>query len=134
LPHEYRCEICNAPSVARRKDARQCKPCNLLKVLEYLRGKYKNVRKCRTCGAPYRPCKQKDLSYCGACETRQLGPDYPSHGPCVWCGKPVPRKEAILPTVCRVCLKNPERQDKIVYGLATQQRERIAEFRETLEG
>lgn len=130
MPYEFRCEVCNAPSVAQRSTSKYCKPCGALKILEYTRLKFKRPRKCRTCGASFRPQKATDLAYCGSCVTRQLGD---IEGPeCALCRRPVPRK-SILPTVCLVCLKDPVKQDKIVKLLAKQQTERIVEHRATME-
>lgn len=117
------CCTCGAPSHGRRRDTKHCRPCMALKVLEYLRAKYKRPRVCRTCNQRFRPASQKDLAYCGDCEERQRK-SFLTDQECVMCSRAV-RHTSILPTVCTRCLKDADRQDTVVRLLLKQQRQRI---------
>lgn len=120
------CCTCGGPAKAGRRDTKHCRPCAALKVLEYLRGKYKRARTCRTCNKRFRPASQKDLAYCGPCEQRQQ-PGELTGTSCALCSRDV-RSGSLLPTVCSLCLKDPDRQDTVVLLLHKQQGQRIKEY------
>lgn len=127
--YELDCSVCGGPGTAARKDAKTCHPCAVLKVLTYLRSRYKRPRECVTCARKYRPASQQDRSLCGACDGQRRPPEplREDAEACLFCRATVPRY-ALHRKVCQCCMKDPTRQTEIVALLSKQQATRIETY------
>jgi hypothetical protein len=131
VSYDISCGTCGCPTTAIRSNQRHCHPCAVLKVLSYLRAKYKRARKCPQCHGAFRPASQKDIALCHACDTVARPEKFKKTRPdaCVFCRGPVP-VGSLHKKICTACMKDPIRQDEVVALLAKQQAERIAEHKD----
>jgi hypothetical protein len=131
VSYELNCVTCGCPTTAVRKNARHCHPCGVLKVLTYLRSRYKRPRKCMGCEARFRPASQNDIALCYSCATAAHGhpPKARKDTVCVFCSGTV-LVGSLHRKICTPCMKNPIRQDEIAALLSKQQVTRIAEHGE----
>lgn len=122
--YELDCVSCGGPGTAARKDAKTCHACAVLKVLTYLRARYKRPRRCVACDTRFRPQTQKDLSLCAGCDRRE---QLPTDAACLFCRATVTHT-ALHRLVCVGCMKDETRQSEIVALLSKQQATRIEQY------
>ncbi len=110
--HILTCEDCLAEVAKRRADAKVCNACRLRRNLTYCAGKFSRAKKCRACGAKFRPLSPHDLRLCGRCHERPGGEQVQ----CVVCGAQGTAAHADVP-VCLTCAKHPARQEDVIVRL-----------------
>lgn len=119
MPFEIACADCGQAYAARRRTAKVCPACRLIRNVTYAAKKFRRVRSCRACGQKYRPIHAQDFSHCGTCTQSHQDT---TAGECGICH----HSKALLPgtRVCVECLKDPELQQKALRGLRKAQAQR----------
>lgn len=127
MAHEYKCCDCGEQSVARRSDAKRCRPCRVLQCLLYTRGKLKRPRKCQGCAKQFRPLRAAGGWLCGECRVSPKTAH--EEFTCTFCKNVRPGVEKL--PVCWPCATDPPTQDRLVKSLRKGQRDRKARHGDT---
>lgn len=115
----YKCEGCSAPATAKRRNAKYCTVCRLVKNVMFIKD---NSKKCWLCESKFAPLERNDV-FCGTCDE-----DAPrgNTGTCSLC-----QAEAQLYrddiSVCVPCMKDPEQRPLLLRALRKKQRARRKE-------
>jgi hypothetical protein len=118
---EITCEDCGAAHQAKRRTAKVCPPCRLIRNAVWAGKKFRRVRKCRACGQQFRAIHDRDYDHCGTCtQSHQTTPS----GTCGVCK--VDRPLLAGTRVCVECFKDPDKHQKILRLLRKSQKERKA--------
>lgn len=103
-----------------RKDAKRCRRCSFLNTLSYAYVKFTGAKRCRGCGAKFRPMHSQQTTQCVDCHPRYGNTDPVT---CVLCKHEHPAAYAGVP-VCMYCASGPETQKHVVMALRRGQQKR----------
>ncbi len=102
-------------------------PCRQLRLIGFAYTKYARAKRCRGCGATFRPVHANATAQCVDCNPRfgKLAP-----APCRICKQERPPIETGVP-LCIYCASDPEKQKTVVMALRRGQLARQQEHRGT---
>lgn len=111
------CQDCGAERQRTPSNTKFCKPCRLLRDLDYWRARWK---RCRGCKAEFAPLNRPD-NLCSSCNPGLKA--YPVD--CVLCQAPGLAAVVGIP-VCASCIRAPKRRHKLIEALERGQARRKA--------